>query len=138
MYNNLFKLGIFYINVFAIFFVVKFNILYSSYYFYYCRFYLFCITISSKLHQPPSRLVSFYQTDTLVSSANNTVCKKKETPARSFGKHPYKRVRMTQKKIIENFVDLTRAGHDKSVKKNSVLAQIFTGFSLFYGCKFGF
>ena len=32
MYNNLFKLGIFLINVFAIFFVVKFNILYSSYY----------------------------------------------------------------------------------------------------------
>ena len=30
--------------------------------FYYCRFYLFCTTISSKLHQPPSRLVSLYHT----------------------------------------------------------------------------
>ena len=31
------------------------------------------------------------------------------------------------KKIIESFVDLNRAGHDKSFKKEtSVLAQIFT------------
>ena len=44
--------------------IVNFDILYSSYsffIFYYFRFYLFCITISSKLHQPPSRLVSLYQ-----------------------------------------------------------------------------
>ena len=41
--------------------------------------------------------------------------------------HPYKRVHMSQKLKNEIFVDLNRAGHDKSVeKKISVLAQIFT------------
>ena len=34
---------------------LKFCILVITY-FYYCRFYLFCITISSKLHQPHLRL----------------------------------------------------------------------------------
>ena len=39
---------------------------------------------------------------------------------------PYKRVHMSQKLKNEIFVDLNRAGHDKSVKKIfSVLAQIF-------------
>ena len=34
---------------------------------------------------------------------------------------------MSQKQKIEIFLDLNRAGHDKSVKKKiSVLAQIFT------------
>ena len=49
--------------------------------------------------------------------------------------YPYKRVHMSQKKIIEIFIDLNRAGHDKSVKKNNcVLAQIFT--KLWPICKF--
>ena len=46
------------------FFIVSINILNSMYYFiifYYCRFHLFCIIISSKLYQPPSHLVSLYQ-----------------------------------------------------------------------------
>ena len=51
--------------MFFLFFIGNFDIFYcSNYYFlffYYCRFYLFCITISSKLHQPPSRLVSVFQ-----------------------------------------------------------------------------
>ena len=42
--------------MFFLFFIGNFDIFYcSNYYFlffYYCRFYLFCITISSKLHQP--------------------------------------------------------------------------------------
>ena len=33
---------------------------------------------------------------------------------------------MSQKNKIEIFVDLNRAGHDKSVKKINVQAQIFT------------
>ena len=33
---------------------------------------------------------------------------------------------MSQKTKIEIFVDLNRADHDKSLQKNSVLAQIFT------------
>ena len=41
--------------MFFLFFIGNFDIFYCSNYFlsfYYCRFYLFCITISSKLHQP--------------------------------------------------------------------------------------
>ena len=49
--------------MFFLFFIGNFDIFYCSNYFilffYYCRFYLFCITISSKLHQHPisSRLI---------------------------------------------------------------------------------
>ena len=44
--------------------------------------------------------------------------------------HPYKRVWMPPK--IEIFVDLNRAGHDRCVKKISVLAQTFTKLWPFY------
>ena len=42
--------------MFSLFFIGNFDIFYCSnnfLIFYYCRFYLFCITISSKLHQHP-------------------------------------------------------------------------------------
>ena len=48
--------------MFFLFFIGNFNNFYCCNYFlifYYCRFYLFCNTISSKLHQPPSCLVSY-------------------------------------------------------------------------------
>ena len=57
--------------MFFLFFIGNFDIFYCSNYFlsfYYCRFYLFCITISSKLHQP--HLVSS-QFITNVSLHNN-------------------------------------------------------------------
>ena len=62
--------------MFFLFFIGNFDIFYCSNYFilffYYCRFYLFCTTISSKLHQHPisSRLTLSVEQSSLPASTS--------------------------------------------------------------------